>query len=109
VVSGDALDLSRVLTNLIDNAVRHTTSKIEVALTGDGTLTVTDDGPGVPEEDRERVFNRFTRLDSGRGRDEGGAGLGLAIVRETVRAHGGTVHLEDAAPGLRVVVWLPRG
>ncbi|WP_327103649.1 sensor histidine kinase [Nonomuraea glycinis] len=109
VVSGDALDLSRVLTNLIDNAVRHATSKIEVALTGDGTLTVTDDGPGVPEEDRERVFNRFTRLDSGRGRDEGGAGLGLAIVRETVRAHGGTVHLEDASPGLRVVVWLPRG
>ncbi|WP_336205211.1 sensor histidine kinase [Nonomuraea sp. LPB2021202275-12-8] len=108
VVRGDALDLSRVLTNLVDNAVRHTTSKIEVALTGDGTLTVTDDGPGIPEQDRERVFNRFTRLDSGRGRDEGGAGLGLAIVRETVRAHGGTVHLEDAAPGLRVVVWLPR-
>ncbi len=109
VVRGDALDLSRVLTNLVDNAVRHTSSKVEVALTADGTLTVTDDGPGIPEEDRERVFNRFTRLDSGRSRDEGGAGLGLAIVRETVRAHGGTVHLEDAAPGLRAVVWLPRG
>ncbi|MEU4578886.1 MULTISPECIES: ATP-binding protein [Nonomuraea] len=109
VVRGDALDLSRVLTNLIDNAVRHTASKVEVALTSDGTLTVTDDGPGIPEEDRERVFNRFTRLDSGRSRDEGGAGLGLAIVRETVRAHGGTVHLEDAGPGLRAVVWLPRG
>ncbi|MEO3867841.1 ATP-binding protein [Nonomuraea sp. B12E4] len=107
VVRGDALDLSRVLTNLMDNAVRHTSSKVEVALTADGVLTVTDDGPGIPERDRERVFNRFTRLDSGRSRDEGGAGLGLAIVRETVHAHGGTVALEDAAPGLRVVVSLP--
>ncbi|MEV0347752.1 ATP-binding protein [Nonomuraea sp. NPDC050680] len=107
VVRGDALDLSRVLTNLMDNAVRHTSSKVEVALTADGVLTVTDDGPGIPEQDRERVFNRFTRLDSGRSRDEGGAGLGLAIVRETVRAHGGGVHLEDAAPGLRAVVRLP--
>jgi signal transduction histidine kinase len=107
VVRGDALDLSRVLTNLMDNAVRHTSSKIEVALTRDGVLTVTDDGPGIPEQDRERVFNRFTRLDAGRSRDEGGTGLGLAIVRETVRAHGGTVSLEDAAPGLRAVVRLP--
>ncbi len=107
VVRGDALDLSRVLTNLMDNAVRHTASKVEVALTADGVLTVTDDGPGIPAQDRERVFNRFTRLDTGRSRDEGGAGLGLAIVRETVRAHGGTVSLEDAEPGLRVVVTLP--
>nr|WP_055502734.1 ATP-binding protein [Nonomuraea pusilla] len=107
VVRGDALDLSRVLTNLMDNAARHTSSKVEVALTADGVLTVTDDGPGIPEQDRERVFNRFTRLDSGRSRDEGGAGLGLAIVRETVRAHGGTVCLEDAVPGLRAVVRLP--
>ncbi|NRQ36831.1 HAMP domain-containing protein [Nonomuraea sp. NN258] len=106
-VRGDALDLSRVLINLVDNAVRHTSSKVDVALTADGVLTVTDDGPGIPEQDRERVFNRFTRLDSGRSRDEGGAGLGLAIVRETVRAHGGTVTLEDACPGLRAVVRLP--
>jgi signal transduction histidine kinase len=106
-VRGDAMDLSRVLTNLIDNAIRHTTTKVEVSLTADGTLTVTDDGPGIPEEDRERVFDRFTRLDAGRSRDEGGAGLGLAIVRETVHAHGGTVHLEDASPGLRAVVHLP--
>lgn len=106
-VRGDALDLGRVLTNLVDNAVRHATSNVEVALTGDGVLTVTDDGPGIPEQDRERVFNRFTRLDTGRSRDEGGAGLGLAIVRETVHAHGGTVRLEDAGPGLRAVVSLP--
>ncbi|MEU6998230.1 ATP-binding protein [Nonomuraea sp. NPDC046570] len=107
VVHGDAIDLSRVLTNLMDNAVRHAAAKVEVSLTADGVLTVTDDGPGIPEQDRERVFNRFTRLDDGRSRDEGGAGLGLAIVRETVRAHGGTVCLEDAGPGLRAVVRLP--
>ncbi|MFE0150284.1 sensor histidine kinase [Nonomuraea sp. NPDC059007] len=107
LVTGDALDLTRVLTNLLDNAVRHAASKVEVALTADGVLTVTDDGPGIPPEDRERVFDRFTRLDSGRGRDEGGAGLGLAIVRETVHAHDGRVYLEDALPGLRVVVELP--
>ena len=62
----------------------------------DVLLTVTDDGPGVPAADRERVFERFTRLDDARSRDEGGSGLGLAIVRELVRAHGGDVHLEDA-------------
>ncbi|MEV0587145.1 ATP-binding protein [Nonomuraea sp. NPDC050310] len=109
IVEGDELDLSRVLTNLLDNAVRHAATGVEVTLDASGRLTVTDDGPGVPAEDMERVFHRFTRLDEGRGRDEGGAGLGLAIVRETVLAHGGRVHLEDAAPGLRVVVALPSG
>jgi len=112
-VYGDAIDLGRVLTNLVDNAVRHATSKVELALRTTGTpapaavVTVTDDGPGIPEADRERVFNRFTRLDSARSRDDGGAGLGLAIVRETIRAHDGDVRLEDAAPGLRAVVRLP--
>ncbi|MEV8637726.1 ATP-binding protein [Streptosporangium sp. NPDC051023] len=110
VVTGDALDLGRVLVNLVDNALRHTTAQVMVELRTEGAdavLTVTDDGPGIPEPDRERVFDRFTRLDSARSRDEGGAGLGLAIVRETVNAHGGAVHLEDASPGLRAVVRLP--
>jgi signal transduction histidine kinase len=110
VVAGDALDLGRVVVNLVDNALRHTASPVVVELRAEGAdavLTVTDDGPGIPEADRERVFDRFTRLDSARSRDEGGAGLGLAIVRETVDAHGGAVHLEDAAPGLRAVVRLP--
>ncbi|MBO3752482.1 HAMP domain-containing histidine kinase [Streptosporangiaceae bacterium NEAU-GS5] len=113
VVLGDALDLRRVLTNLVDNAARHATSKVEVALRVDGDaaeVTVTDDGPGIPPADRERVFDRFTRLDDARSRDDGGAGLGLAIVRETVRAHGGTVHLTDApdgGKGLRAIVRLP--
>ncbi|GII93780.1 sensor histidine kinase [Sinosporangium siamense] len=108
--TGDALDLGRVLTNLVDNAVRHAATGVELHARADGSdivVTVTDDGPGVPEADRERVFDRFTRLDSARSRDSGGAGLGLAIVRETVRAHGGSAHLEDARPGLRAVVRLP--
>lgn len=110
VVAGAALDLGRVLVNLVDNALRHTDAPVAVELRAEGAdavLTVTDDGPGIPEPDRERVFDRFTRLDSARSRDEGGAGLGLAIVRETVHAHGGAVHLEDARPGLRAVVRLP--
>lgn len=114
VVLGDALDLRRVLTNLVDNALRHAASAVRIGVRTGGAagpgvaeLTVTDDGPGIPPEDRERVFDRFTRLDDARSRDDGGAGLGLAIVRTTVEAHGGTVHLEDASPGLRAVVRLP--
>jgi signal transduction histidine kinase len=71
-------------------------------------LTVTDDGHGIPEQERERVFDRFARLDEARDRDSGGSGLGLAITRELVRRSGGTVRLEDAAPGVRAVVSLPR-
>ncbi|WDZ88073.1 ATP-binding protein [Micromonospora cathayae] len=74
---------------------------------GGHLVTVTDDGPGIPPADRERVFDRFTRLDDARTRDAGGAGLGLAIVRELVRSHGGTVRLGDAGPGLRVMLRLP--
>jgi signal transduction histidine kinase len=68
---------------------------------------VTDVGPGIPVPDRERVFERFTRLDEARSRDTGGAGLGPAIVREVVGAYDGTVEPGDAEPGLRVVVRLP--
>jgi signal transduction histidine kinase len=109
-VRGDATGLTRMLTNLIDNATRHAAGRVEVRLDRVGEwarIQVTDDGPGIPAADRERVFARFARLDEGRGRDEGGAGLGLAIVRETARAHGGDVRLEDNAPGLRAVVRLP--
>ena len=71
-------------------------------------VTITDDGPGIPVADRGRVFERFTRLDDARAREGGGAGLGLAIVRELVRRHGGTVSLADApGGGLRVDVRLP--
>jgi signal transduction histidine kinase len=72
-------------------------------------LTVTDDGPGLPPSRLERAFDRFTMLDDARARgsDAGGAGLGLAIVRATAIAHGGTAWLENAAPGLRAIVRLP--
>jgi len=70
-------------------------------------VSVTDDGPGIPAADRERVFERFTRLDDARDRDSGGTGLGLAITRELLRRNGGHVALEDAHPGLRAEVSLP--
>jgi signal transduction histidine kinase len=109
-VRGDARGLARMLDNLIDNAVRHAVGEVRVQLGRSGpwaAISVVDDGPGIPEADRERVFARFTRLDEGRSRDEGGAGLGLAIARETARAHGGDVRLEDAGPGLRAIIRLP--
>ncbi|MEH1164392.1 ATP-binding protein [Micromonospora sp. CPCC 205539] len=114
--AGNADELRRVLTNLVDNAVRHAESSVVLAAAGGAArsaayhlVTVTDDGPGVPVEDRDRVFDRFTRLDDARARDAGGAGLGLAIVRELVRRAGGSVTLTDAADqrGLRVDLLLP--
>jgi signal transduction histidine kinase len=118
---GDADELHRVVANLVDNAERHARSQVGLSSTSEGAwavLTVTDDGPGIPAADRARVFERFTRLDDARARsgsagaDDGGAGLGLAIVRELVRRHGGTVTLTDAVPGreppgLRVEIRLP--
>jgi signal transduction histidine kinase len=97
--------------------VRYAKSSVAVSVTWSGEwgeLTVTDDGPGIDEADRERAFDRFARLDDARTRcpdDDGGAGLGLAIVRATAQAHGGSAHLEPAPspdPGLRAVVRLPR-
>lgn len=106
--------VARVVANLLDNAIRHARSTVRVAVASGeraGTpfhvVTVTDDGPGIPTGDRERVFDRFTRLDDARARDAGGAGLGLAIVRELVRRCGGTVELSDAEPGLRAAVLFP--
>jgi signal transduction histidine kinase len=110
VVSGDRHALVRAVTNLVDNAVRHASSRVTLTAYAEGgaaVLEVTDDGPGIPAADRERVFDRFTRLDDGRARDNGGAGLGLAIVRELVRQHEGTVRLDDANPGLRAQIRLP--
>ncbi len=112
-VLGDERVLAGVVRNLVDNAVRHARSRVAVALVAqDGTavLTVDDDGAGVPEDARERVFERFVRLDEARSRDAGGAGLGLAIVRDAVRAHGGHVSVTvSPLGGARFVVRMALG
>ncbi|MCZ2820905.1 HAMP domain-containing sensor histidine kinase [Modestobacter sp. VKM Ac-2977] len=108
-VTGDRDAFARVVQNLLDNALRHARTTVAVGLsaTDRAVLTVTDDGPGIPPDQRERVFDRFTRLDDARSRDAGGTGLGLAIVRDVVRQHGGEVGVEDADPGARFVIRLP--
>ncbi|MER6048247.1 ATP-binding protein [Streptomyces sp. NPDC001793] len=111
-VSASRTQLARVLGNLVDNAQRHAGSAVRVAVrqeaAGTVALDVTDDGPGVPPADRERVFTRFIRLDDARSRDEGGAGLGLAIVRDVVHRHGGRIEVGDAdGGGARFTVTLP--
>ncbi|MFE6997462.1 sensor histidine kinase [Microbacterium sp. NPDC057659] len=101
-VTGDPALLGRVVRNLADNAARHARTKVVIrvtALDGRALLQMQDDGSGIPPADRERVFDRFVRLDEGRARDAGGSGLGLAIVAEVVGAHGGTVTVTDAADG----------
>jgi signal transduction histidine kinase len=109
-VAGDEAKLARVVRNLSDNALRYASSRVSFAVSEKGDwceLVVADDGPGVPEADRQRIFQRFTRLDQARPHQSGGAGLGLAIVHEIVAAHGGEVWVEDARPGARFVVRLP--
>jgi signal transduction histidine kinase len=108
VVRGNRARLTRLVRNLIDNAERHAAGRVHIAVSTTDTecvLTVADDGPGIPAEDRQRVFDRFVRLDDGRDRDEGGSGLGLAIVAEIAHAHGGSVTVGDNA---HFVVRLPR-
>ncbi|MBS7697770.1 ATP-binding protein [Chelatococcus sp. YT9] len=100
----------RLLVNLITNALRHSVV-VEVRAVVEGrwlVLTVDDDGPGVPVDQREEVFKPFVRLDEARNLDEGGTGLGLAIVRDIARSHGGDVTLADSPlGGLRALVRLP--
>ncbi|MFF2821009.1 sensor histidine kinase [Kitasatospora cineracea] len=104
--------LGRVVGNLLDNAVRHAADAITVSLrTVDGraVLTVADDGPGIPAADRERVFERFVRLDEARSRTDGGAGLGLSLVRGIVEGLGGSAEAVEpsAGAGAELVVRLP--
>ena len=106
-------ELRRVLVNLVENAVRHATSAVVLSVRAEGgqaVLTVVDDGPGIPAGERERVFERFARLDDARDRDAGGTGLGLAIVRELLRRCDGSISLQDnpSGQGLAAVVRLPR-
>lgn len=112
-VVGDEGQLRRVVQNLLSNAVRHASTSVEVSLRqSDGLveLVVDDDGPGIPADQRESVFGRFTRLDEARTRDAGGAGLGLAIALDIVTRHDGSITVTDSPlGGARVIVALPDG
>ncbi len=99
-VAGDAVQLERMLRNLVENAVRFAETAVLISVAIDGgevAVTVADDGPGIPPADRERVFDRFTRLQDDRARATGGSGLGLAIAREIAERHLGSLRVLDAA------------
>jgi heavy metal sensor kinase len=113
VVLGEAGALRRALANLVDNAIKYTPAggKVELSLLvsdGQAQIVVRDTGIGIDAADAARIFDPFVRLDAARSRDEGGAGLGLALVRAIVEAHGGTITV-DSAPGAgsRFTVRLP--
>jgi signal transduction histidine kinase len=119
-VTGDPDQLTRLLRNLLDNAERHAKAHVWLRVTTDGPDTavveVADDGPGIPPADRDRVFDRFVRLQTARDRMPGttaGTGLGLSIARDIVTAHGGTIEVTDADPvesekrGAKFIVRLP--
>ncbi|MGP3961997.1 sensor histidine kinase [Nonomuraea sp. 3N208] len=110
-VKGTSTHIVRLLAHLLENARRHATRRVEVDLRRAGDhaeLTVADDGEGVSPADRERIFQRFVRLDTARSRHRGGTGLGLAIARDIASAHHGTLHVEDSADGgARFVLRIP--
>lgn len=112
VVQGNRIQLSRLLTNLLANADRHATDEVEVHVGSEGAeavLEVTDDGLGIPADQRDRVFQRFTRLDAARSRCAGGTGLGLPIARDIASAHQGRLYAADSMTGhgARLVLRLP--
>jgi signal transduction histidine kinase len=110
-ITGDPDHLHRALRNLVDNAVRHARSTVTVSLgaTDDGyaEIVVANDGPAIPAADRERIFDRFVRLDDSRSRDGGGSGLGLAIARDIVAAHGGELTVADVPSGAAMRISIP--
>lgn len=110
-VEGDVAALTQMLRNLCDNAVRHALAVVRLEvfqMDGKAMLVVSDDGKGVPEEERRHIFERFTRLEEARDRDSGGSGLGLAITEAIVEAHGGSISVTDApGGGARFEIILP--
>jgi signal transduction histidine kinase len=101
-LSCDAKYLTRALANILRNAVRYARSKVAVTIERDGartTISVDDDGPGVPARERRRLFEPFTRAEDSRGRDSGGVGLGLAIVKSVAEWHGGEARIGDSPLG----------
>lgn len=110
-ITGNRAHLARAIRNLIDNADRHAATTVNVTVSqdsGQSTIHVDDDGPGIPVDQRQQIFERFTRLDEPRNRTDGGGGLGLAIVKEVVQAHGGTVECADGPlGGARITLRFP--
>ncbi|HEY8482600.1 MAG TPA: HAMP domain-containing sensor histidine kinase [Spirillospora sp.] len=109
-VRANRVRLARVLNNLLNNAERHAESRVRVTVAtqgADAVLEVLDDGPGVPEHARERIFERFSRLPESRELDPGGTGLGLPIAREIAEYYGGSLRVEDGPRGARFVLRLP--
>jgi signal transduction histidine kinase len=107
----DRHQLARAVRNLTDNAARHCESRVELRLSeagGSATIEVIDDGPGIPPDDRDRIFDRFVRLDQSRARTQGGTGLGLSIAREVALSLGGTLELVDSNVGARFSLTIPR-
>ena len=101
-VRGDSRDLLSLVRNLLDNAARYATSAVWITLEArdsSAVLTVSDDGPGIPEAEREHIFERFVRLDESRQRASGGTGLGLAVCRAIARSLGGDVRAVDPTHG----------
>ncbi|SES36253.1 Signal transduction histidine kinase [Streptomyces sp. yr375] len=111
LVPGNPDEYERLLRNLVDNAARHAAHRIQITVRNQDdwvVLTVHDDGPGVPPEDAERIFERFVRLDDARSRDHGGTGLGLAIARDLSHRHGGTLTLTPRTLGACFQLRLPQ-
>ncbi len=112
VIDGDPIALKRLVANLVDNALKFGSQARGRVFTENGMaiVEVEDNGPGVPEDQVERAFEPFHRLESSRSRDTGGIGLGLAVVRAIARSHGGDVFLQNrTGGGLRARVMLPLG
>jgi signal transduction histidine kinase len=111
VVSGDVRALERALDHLIGNATRAANDRVVVTVEGDTSevaVHVDDDGPGIPAGQRSSVVRRFVRLDEARSRDQGGAGLGLAVANDVATGHGGRLEIGDSPlGGARVSLYIP--
>ena len=113
LIVGDRSRLEQVMMNVIGNAIKYTPDGGHITITAGSTeaevwMEVCDDGIGIPEKDRDRIFDRFYRVDKARSRESGGTGLGLSIAREIVLRHHGTIALSDhSGPGTTVRIVLP--